>query len=262
VGKQSTRCPQRKVYGVTCKADPNKVEGLLGGWSQHIYLQPGVKVIKLPPTLPPKIFIAGGCALPTALHAIQRADIQLGDIVVVQGSGPVGLMIAVMASLRGAFDVILVGAPDHRLEVAKAFGILKTINIQKIGVPERLQQILEWTNGRGADVTIEATGVPGAVKEGLKMTRDGGTYVVVGQYTNAGEVSINPHYEINRKHIVIKGSWGSDFSHFYLGVRFMDKYKDTFPWDKIISREYSLDEISTAWDDVEQLKVLKAIIKP
>ena len=72
-----------------------------------------------------------------------------------------------------------------------------------------------------ADIVIEASGNPNAVKEGMNYSRDGGTYVIVGQYTNAGEVSINPHLDINKKHLTVKGSWGSDFSHFYLAVKFL-----------------------------------------
>lgn len=258
VAKQTTRCPQRKVYGITYSGN----EGLLGGWSEYIYLKPGVKILKLPDNLDPKIFMAAGCGLPTAIHAIQRANIKLGDTVVVQGSGPVGLMAAILSKINGAFEVITVGAPDHRLEIARDFGVDQTVSIEKFDSISRVDEILKLTHGRGADVVIEATGVPTAVKEGLQMCRDGGTYVIVGQYTDAGNVSINPHLEINKKHLSIKGCWGSDFSHFYLAVKFMAKFHNKFPWESIISREYSLEEAIEALGDVEKLKVMKAIIKP
>ena len=206
--------------------------------------------------------MAAGCGLPTALHAIQRSKIQLGDTVVIQGAGPVGLMAALCAKLNGAFQIIMVGAPDHRLQLAKEFDVDHIIDIDEYDPSSRVKQVLEYTNDRGADVTIEATGVPAAIKEGLQMTRDGGNYTIVGQYTDAGEVSINPHLEVNKKHITIRGSWGSDLSHFYLAVKLVQKYVDQYPFEKIISRDYSLDEIGEALDDVEQLKVMKAIIRP
>ncbi|MFX0086210.1 MAG: zinc-binding dehydrogenase [Candidatus Hodarchaeota archaeon] len=258
VAKTSTRCPKRKVYGITYSAK----EGLLGGWTEYIYLKPGVKIIKLKNKSYLKTFIAAGCGLPTAIHAIQRAQIQLGNTVVVQGSGPVGLMVALCAKLSGAFNVIMVGAPDLRLQIAKKFGVETTINILENNPRSRVEKILELTNGIGADVVIEATGVPSAVKEGLEMTRDGGTYIIVGQYTNAGDIELNPHTDINKKHVTIKGSWGSDFSHFYLAVKLVEKYSTIYPFETIISKEYSLTEITTALNDVEQLKVMKAIIKP
>lgn len=258
VAKETTRCPKRKVYGITYSVE----DGLLGGWSQYIYLKPGVKIIKLPDELDPKTFMAAGCGLPTSIHGVERANIKLGDMVVVQGSGPVGLMATVLAKLSGAFTVIVIGAPDHRLSIATEFGADHIISIEKLNADERQAKILELTSGRGADVLIECTGVPQAVKEGMNLCRDGGTYVVVGQYTDAGDIQVNPHNEINKKHLTIKGSWGSDFSHFHLAVRFMAKFHDKYPWDKIISREYSLEETAQALDDVENYRIMKALIKP
>ncbi|MFX0122210.1 MAG: zinc-binding dehydrogenase [Candidatus Hodarchaeota archaeon] len=258
VAKASTRCPNRKVYGITYSA----TDGLLGGWSEFIYLKPGVKIIKLPYNAFMKTFIAAGCGLPTAIHAIQRSEIKLGDTVAIQGSGPVGLMAALLAKLSGAFHVIMIGGPDHRLKIANYFGIDTTINITDVDPQTRVRQVIEHTHNRGSDITIEATGVPSAVKEGLEMTRDGGTYTIVGQYTNAGNVEINPHLDINKKHLIIKGSWGSDFSHFYLAVNFIKRYSTTYPFKNLISHEYSLEEAAKALDDVEHLRVMKAIIKP
>jgi len=75
-------------------------DGLAGGWAEQIYLKPGTQCIRL--DCAPELFMAGGCALPTALHAVERADISLGDTVLVLGSGPVGLNAIVLALMRGA----------------------------------------------------------------------------------------------------------------------------------------------------------------
>ncbi|MEM7313289.1 MAG: alcohol dehydrogenase catalytic domain-containing protein, partial [Planctomycetota bacterium] len=123
VAKASTRCPSRKVYGITYGAD----DGLLGGWSEQVYLKPGVKIIPLPDGLPPDRLIAGGCALPTSIHAIDRAAISLGDTVAVQGSGPVGLNVAILAMLSGAGKVILIDSRQNRLDVGERLGIDETV---------------------------------------------------------------------------------------------------------------------------------------
>jgi threonine dehydrogenase-like Zn-dependent dehydrogenase len=258
VAKASTRCPSRKVYGVTYSAN----DGLLGGWSETIYLKPKVKTIILPSTVPPERLIAAGCGLPTAVHAIERAAITLGDIVAVQGSGPVGLNVAILALISGAGAVIVIGDPPNRLEAAKGFGVDEVISVTGTTPQQRVECVKALTNGRGADITIEATGVPAAVKEGMQMTRDGGRYVIVGQYTDAGEVSINPHLEINKKHLEIRGCWGSDFSHFYRMVQVLSRHGDKVGWERMISREYKLTEMNTALDDVEAGRVVKAVVKP
>jgi threonine dehydrogenase-like Zn-dependent dehydrogenase len=261
VAKASTRCPQRKLYGVTYSAK----EGLLGGWSQLIYLKPEVKVLALPEEVSPKQFIAAGCALPTALHAIDQAQIQIGDVIVVQGCGPVGLSAAILALLSGAGKVIVIDKFESRLAVAKSFGVDETLAIKADDPRQHIERVLELTKGHGADVTIEATGVPIAVKEGLNMTRSGGRYVIVGHYTNMGEILINPHLKINLKHIDIRGTWGIDFSHFYRIIQLLKRHGDNrknIAWENLISRSYTLEQINQALADVEHGSVLKAVIQP
>ncbi len=86
--------------------------------------------------------------------------------------------------------------------------------------------------------------------------------MVVGQYTDVGGVEINPHWDLNRKHLEVRGCWGSDFSHFYRGCAWWPVTAIRFPWDRLISAEYSLDQAGQALADVESLKVVKALIRP
>ncbi|RKN12259.1 alcohol dehydrogenase [Streptomyces radicis] len=258
VGHATTRCPARKVYGVTLSAD----DGLLGGWAEYIHLRPGVHVIPLPDELDWRAFLSGGCGMPTALHAVTLGEIAFGDTVVIQGAGPVGQCAAVLAQLRGAGSVIVIGGPKARLDAATRFGADAVIDIGTTTPAARHAAILEATGGRGADVTIEATGVPSAVPEGMRLTRDAGRYVVVGQYTNAGEAAFNPHLDLNQKHLDIRGCWGSDVGHMYRAVQVMARYRRQFPWTDLISREYGLDEAQTALEDVAAQRVVKALIVP
>jgi len=258
VGKASTRCPHRRVYGITYGAN----EGLLGGWSQMIYLKPGVKVLPLPDSVPPERFIGAGCGLPTAMHAIERAEIALGDCVVVQGSGPVGLTCAILAQLAGSTQVIVIGGGQGRLEEAMRIGADEVIDIEQVPAEARRERILAMTHGRGADVTIEASGNPKAVHEGFGLTRDAGRFVIVGQYTDLGDIALNPHLDINRKHLEVRGSWGSDFSHFWRGLRVVEKHGERYQWERFISRRYALSEANAALDDVEHYRTVKALIDP
>ncbi len=258
VAHASTRCPRRKVYGVTMCAD----DGLFGGWGEYIYLAPGVHIVPLPEELDWRAFLAGGCGMPTALHAVTLGEIGFGDTVVVQGAGPVGLCAAVLAQLRGAGRVIVIGGPRVRLDAARRFGVDTVIDIGDSIAEDRIERVRALTGGRGADVTIEATGVPGAVPEGMRLTRDAGRYVVVGQYTDGGDTSFNPHLDLNRKHLDVRGCWGSDAGHVWRAVRVMARYGGLFPWTELISREYSLDRAQAALEDVARQEVVKALIVP
>src|ERR1043165_5802885 len=157
VVKATTRCPQRKVYGITYGLD----DGLCGGWADQIYLKPGTRC--LPLAADPETFMAGGCALPTALHAVERGDIAIGDTVLVLGSGPVGINAIILALMRGALRALCIGAPEQRLEAARKLGAAAVLNVEACDEKTREQWVLEHTEGRGADVTIEATGAPIAV---------------------------------------------------------------------------------------------------
>src|SRR5947208_802134 len=70
VAKATTRCPQRKVYGITYGLD----DGLSGGWAEAMYLKPGTRILPLG-DVAPDAFMAGGCGLPTSIHAVERAQI-------------------------------------------------------------------------------------------------------------------------------------------------------------------------------------------
>lgn len=254
VAKAGTRCPQRKVYGITYGLD----DGLCGGWATHIYLKPGTRCIRLDAA--PEIFMAGGCALPTSLHAVERGDIKIGDTVLVLGSGPVGINAILLALMRGAFRVLCIGAPQARLDAAIHAGATATLNIETHNEAQRLGWVLENSGGRGADVVVEATGAPEAVVQSMRFARDAGTVVVVGQYTDHGETSFNPHLDLNKKHLDVRGCWGSEFSHFYRAAQLVSQRPEAWTQMKLIS--YGLEEANEALADVSDGRVLKALIRP
>src|SRR5690606_3420437 len=150
VAKATTRCPSRKVYGITYGAD----DGLAGGWAEKLYLKPGTRVIPLDDGVDARAFMAGGCALPTAIHGVERAGIVLGDVVLVLGTGPVGLSAIALARMSGALRVLAIGAPALRVEAARAMGADDVLDLERASPEERHAWVLERTEGRGADVTI------------------------------------------------------------------------------------------------------------
>jgi L-iditol 2-dehydrogenase len=118
------------------------------------------------------------------------------------------------------------------------------------------------TGGRGVDVVIEAAGAPAAVSQAMDLVRDGGRVVVCGQYTDGGDVAINPHTQLNRKHIEVHGCWGSDFSHLYRAVRVAARNADRVPWREMIGARYGLDDAGRALEAVAGRQVTKAVIVP
>jgi len=122
--------------------------------------------------------------------------------------------------------------------------------------------VLQRTGGRGADVTIEPTGSPTAVVDAMRLTRDAGVCVVVGQYTDHGEVWFNPHLDLNKRHLDVRGCWGSDFSHFYRAVGIMADAERAKPWKAMKLERYGLSEANEAIGAVAGAGVVKALIDP
>jgi threonine dehydrogenase-like Zn-dependent dehydrogenase len=253
-----TKCAQRKVYGITDSAN----DGLFGGWSEAIYLEPGVVAAVLPERVTPEDYIGGGCGLITAVHAIDRAALRLADSVLVQGTGAVGLCIIALARLSGASTIIAIGAPDDRLELATRMGANLALNLESTTVEERRAQVLAATGGRGADVALEAAGSPRAFEEGLTLVRDGGRYVIAGHYTDAGASSVNAHHHINRKHLEIRGCWGSEAGHFVRALTVLDMHARAVPFRDIGAKVYAMEDLNTALADAESMRLPKALVAP
>lgn len=255
--KQSTRCPHRRVYGITYGAS----DGLLGGWAEALWMKPGVHMLPLPEGLDAETFIGGGCGLITAVHAVERAGVRLGATVAVLGVGPVGQSAIALSALAGAEQIIAIGDPASRLAFAQRMGATDVIGLD-VAPDDRTARVRDLTRGRGVDIVIEAAGVPESVPQALDLVRDGGRVVVCGHYTDTGDVRIHPHWQLNRKHAELLGCWGSDFSHFYRGVHLAALHGDRVPWKEMIGARYGLAQAGEALGAVERREVTKAVIVP
>jgi L-iditol 2-dehydrogenase len=258
VQRTPTRCPSRRVYGITDSA----ADGLFGGWAQKVYLEPGVIVARLPEAVSVDAYIGGGCGLLTSVHIIERATLRPGDSVVVQGAGAVGLSTAALARRAGAGLVIVVGGPADRLALASVMGADATLPLEGTSREERLARVRDLTGGAGADVVVEAAGSAMAFEEGLQFARNGGVYVIAGHYTNVGDSRVNAHEDINRKHLDIRGCWGSEVGHFLRAIDALERYSADVPWHRIGARTYGLAELNEALAAAESLSIPKALVNP
>ncbi|GAA0631615.1 zinc-binding dehydrogenase [Kutzneria viridogrisea] len=256
--REPTLCENRRTYGV----NRSTVDGpeLSGAWADHIVLQAGTTVIKVAEGTDPLAAMSLACAGPTVVHALyERRPVRLGETVVVQGSGPVGLAAAAFAQLAGAAKVILVGGPAARLTQAAAAGIGEVhLNIAEAADPDAvLAQVLAETGGLGADLVIECAGVPAAVSQGLRLARRGGSYLVIGQYTDAGDTTLNPHQIVHRQLDVV-GSWAFTGAHLVEYVRLLPALAARFDLASLVTA-FALDEHAAALAAVAEGSVMKAV---
>ena len=206
--------------------------------------------------------IGGGCGLFTGFAAVDRSTMPMGATVLVQGSGPVGLSAVAMAAIGGAGLVINIGDPSERLDLARQMGADIVLSVDENPQAEREAVVRDLTAGRGVDIAIEAAGQPAAVAEGLRLLRDGGTYVIAGHYSDTGSTDLNPHVDINRKHADIRGQWGTNLGHVERALRILARHQDRLPLSRIIGGRYRLEGAARALADVEAMRITKAIIEP
>jgi threonine dehydrogenase-like Zn-dependent dehydrogenase len=259
---ERTMCANRRIYGINQRFD--EWPSLSGGWGDRIYLQPNTTIVRLPDEVSFEQVIALGCAGPTVIHGLlHRARVQVGDTVIVQGAGPVGLAASLFARLAGAAKVILVGGPTTRLALIQELGIADVlVDIERIPTAsERADLVLqETTRGVGADVVVECTGVPAAVAEGMDLCRPSGKYVILGQYTDHGPTPINPHL-ITRKQLQVVGSWAFAERHYVEYARSVPRLAELCDLTRLLS-VYGLESANVALADVASGQALKAVLSP
>ena len=258
--RQPTRCLSRKAYGISYNA--SEAPHLRGGYAEKILLRAGSSLFKLPEGLPSEAVIGAGCALTTAIHGLERAPVEWGDTVVIQGAGPVGLAALAVARESGAERIVVVGGPPHRLELARQFGAHATVSLEEFSTAEtRLPAVLNETGPHGADVVIECVGHPEAVNEGLAFCRDGAQFLVLGQYADAGQMRFNPH-TITRKQLRMIGSWGFEARHVDRALRMLTTNGWGQRFAAEITHRYPLAQANEALETVREWRGGKTVIQP
>ncbi len=115
--------------------------------------------------------------LACVLHGVEEARVKLGDIVAIIGAGPIGLLHLLTVKKMGVKKAIMIDLINERLNFAQKLGADETINGKRDNVAERIMQL---TGGYGADVAIEAIGLPATWEQALKLARKGGTVLEFG----------------------------------------------------------------------------------
>lgn len=265
----ANKCLTPVYYGRYLGFD--KPPHLWGGWAEMVYVDlgelPGTKIYKLPDDMP---YLLGSLSEPltSCIRGFSRAQrigaFPWGATVVIQGTGPIGILAIAAALEMGAGRVIAVGAPeDPRLRLAREFGAEATVDIEEVKSPaDRIAAVRDIVGGFGADLVMDCSGHPTAGPEGIEFLRDGGTYVEMGQFTDAGSIETNWH-RICTKDLNVLGSWAFTANDLALGVAMLDKARDRYPWRKMQTL-YPFDEdgVTRAVADAMAMRTVKSTIIP
>ena len=136
-----------------------------------------------------------------SLQAVRKAGIEIGESVIVLGQGLVGNLALQLARLSGGMPLIAVDMFDYRLKISKRCGADYTFNPSRSNL---IEEVMDVTEGKGADVVIEATGNPKAIPTALELAGRYGRVILLGSPRGVSEV--NFYSEVHRKGVIIIGA--------------------------------------------------------
>ena len=253
VALQPCICPGRASWGHNRSDQPPY---LLGSCAEYMYVPPPCLIIKVPEGVSSASAAASACAYRTVMHGFDRLGaIKSHETVVIQGSGPLGNFATAVAKDHGAKKVLVIGAPAARLEVTKRMGADAVLNLEEVtDEKERRQWVRDHTEGRGADIVIQVANNM-AVPEGLTLLRGGGRYLNIGA---GGKANIAVERLPQEMQFITVRS--AEPRHWLQAIDFLASRKTTFPFEDMISKSYSLEEVNDAMQAMASYQVVKAVI--
>ena len=226
---------------------------LSAGFAQYMTRQVSC-IAPLPPHIPDEVATLTE-PFTVAVRTTDRSGLRIGDTVCIVGSGNIGFVIALMCREKGASNVVITGHAKERLDFAKAYGF-ETIDQTQTDLESR---IMEITDGRGVDVTIDASGSVKGMQITPRITCVEGTIVSlsVGLPLDVFDTGL-----IALKELTIIGSRAHHFREMQRAVIFMDNFCKRYDLRNLISNILPLDDVKTGFDMmVEKRSAGKIIIK-
>lgn len=253
--REPVACAKRG-YGFLQRSDVHPYA--TAGLCEYAYVVPRAAKLLLPEDLPDTWTAMAGCAAKTVLRAFDKVGgVRAGSRVVVQGSGALGLFATAVARLSGAGTVITVGAPPVRLDLAGEFGADATVNIAD---GTTVEQVLELTDGRGADLVMDFAGAPTVGAEAVGMAAQGGRVVIVG--TTGPDSTPLPLGTVMGKELTVQGSLNGDIADYHHAVEFFQAFADRMPWDRLFGTPVGLSAAHDRIEAMHRLDEVKAVIDP
>lgn len=251
-------------FGVSYFRNAENPPHFFGGYAEYLYT-PAKLTVKVPNNINLDAVAAFPCAGPTCIRAFEYAGgLKPGELVVVQGTGPVGLF-AISWAVKKGCNIVAVGSSSNprRMELARKLGALEVLDYKNTSKEERHEFVTEMASkmklGNGADVVFEASGSPQAIPEGIDLLRTRGRYIIPGQYSDSGNIEIQPNL-ITFKAIMLIGSGQYTLRDIKEYIDFVKKSKDvqeTFA--SVITHRWKLEEANEALETALKGESIKGV---
>jgi L-iditol 2-dehydrogenase len=188
------------------------------------------------------------------VHALKRANttglINFNSKVLVQGLGPVGLVMISVLRAAGVNHIVAIDGTPKRLEMAKKLGAKTVISFKEMtSLEDRVNLVKSVCNGVGVDFAFQCTGAPAAAKDIYEYIRRGGGMCEMGFFVNNGEYTVNPHFAMCNKEINIVGSWDYSADDYPTTMAFLRQAREmNIPIKELITHTFPLDKLNEAME--------------
>jgi len=232
---------------------------LWGAYAEYIKVPPRIVMLNTQ-EIPPHITYEEAAVtepLACVLHGIEEANVKLGDTMTIIGAGPIGLLHLQAAKRMGIERVIISDLVDERLQVAQELGADEIINAKH---KDPVEEVRRFTDGYGADVVVEAIGLPATWEQALGMVRKGGTVLEFGGCPPGTEIRVRTEL-LHYGEVTMFGTFHATPLHFKKALNLIAS--GTVKVKPLITRKMKLDEIKDAFEILTTLKSdLKIAIHP
>src|SRR4051794_19185856 len=253
-------CERMEDYGnsLGCAEPPY----LFGGWSEQMYLLPGTALFRVPDAVPDELAVL---TEPLAVtHGIDTArrlrEPPFGESVVVFGVGPLGLCHLIKARLLGCGRLIAIDLLPSRLALAEDLGATLTLRADELEPDQLAEQVRAHTDGRGADLVIDASGVPQTFPSCLRLVRTGGVLVEAGAFVDLGPVGVNPAADICTRNVTVLGIGGELLSGYAPALELLARHHDRLPLDRIVTHRLPLRQAKQAIELAQRDGAMKVVL--
>jgi putative phosphonate catabolism associated alcohol dehydrogenase len=252
------KSPGVDKYGHMAAATPPHHHG---GFGEYCYILPQSWILRLPEDLSDAEAAPINCGVATMIAVTEAAEIRIGQTVVIQGLGLLGLYGAAIAKARGARLVIGVDGVAERRERSARFGVDLALDPSGLAPAELAQQISARCRPLGADVVLEVCGDPGVIASGIAMLRIGGRYVLGGVVNPDAMVTLDAN-QLLRKMLTLRGVHNYHPRHLVEALDFVVAQRQRFPFAELVDGFYPLERVGAAMADAAARRVLRAAIVP
>ena len=256
---RSTYCRQKGPHRL---ASSDVAPHFQGAFAQFYFLWPNHFLYKLPDSVSDALASGLNCALSQVIYGFEEANLTIGDSVVIQGAGGLGLYAIAVARERGAGRIIAVDGVPERLELAEAFGATDLIDLRELPeANDRITRVWELTGGWGAEIACDFVGYPAVLLEGLRMLGNGGRYLEIGNINTGLTCEFEPNLLV-RAHLRVIGMLQYEPRHLKQAVDFAARTQARYPYEKLLAYRYPLAEINQAFAEQNTGRVPRASLVP